>query len=236
MRTLHRHSHRGFSLLELSVVLVVITLILSMVNSGRSVLFGAKATASYWTFVQDWKASFQEYRQRTNAMPADSVTNPTTYIKQHLNKNGATVTLCNAPGNFELSNAFLAKGVSLPEREARAGRPDILLYTDDEGIGHTSEMCLLTHEKSVPGTSVGTFNAVAKPAMLIKGLHYSMAQQIDLLMDGSHSTRFGSVRDLRYAADTGTPSAGADCWGDAAVQCNGQYSSRRFTDVIIFLE
>ena len=240
MKAMSRRPHRGFSLLELSISLVVIAIILSMVSSGRSVLFGAKATASYWTFVQDWKASFQEFRRRTNAFPADSLTNPTGHIKKILHKSGvvppSSQMLCNGNGGFELSDTFLKSGVTLPEREARPKRPDIMLYTDDEGIGHTATMCMLTHEKSVPGTSVGSSASVAKPALLITDLHYSMAQQIDLLMDGSLSTRFGSVRVLRFANNSGTPNAGEDCWGDAASGCSGAFSSGRTVALIIFLE
>lgn len=224
---------RGFSLLELSVALVVIGLIIGMVTSGRDLLFNAKTASSYWAFVQEWRRTFNDFQTNTGyaRMPADELTHPTRLINK-----GRDRPLCNRGGAFELSNAFLAERVRLPEALAQRDRPDILLYTDDEGIGHTSEMCLVSTPKSVPGTSVGTYIELDKPAMVIYALHHSMARQIDVMIDRNASSRYGAVRSFALRNSLVDLAPGQDCWGDAASGCRGSAASGRFVDLVIFLE
>lgn len=224
---------RGFSLLEISVVLTILAVLITMVGSGRDLMFSARAASTTTGFVQDWRAAFIDFRRRTNQYPGDDPDHPTGLILGGLNS-----ALCNAGAglNAALSNSLLAAGVSLPEKVPRPQRPDILLYADAEGIGHEGQLCLISVNKSVPGTSAGTHVHVPRAALQLRQVHFSLAQSIDSLMDGSLSTRYGSVRTLAQAGNLADVAPGADCWGGVAQGCSGAAGSGVVVDLLIFLE
>ncbi|MDD3030183.1 MAG: type II secretion system protein [Alphaproteobacteria bacterium] len=66
-----RHSHRsGFTLVELSIVLVVIGLIIGGVLSGRQIMTNAQITNAV-NAIQAYEAQFQTYIQNYGVMPGD---------------------------------------------------------------------------------------------------------------------------------------------------------------------
>lgn len=62
--------HRGFTLIELSIVLVIIGLIIGGVLTGQQVIQNARATNAI-NAIQSYQAQFQTYTQNYGFMPGD---------------------------------------------------------------------------------------------------------------------------------------------------------------------
>lgn len=67
---MHRNRTSGFTLVELSIVLVIIGLIIGGVLTGRQIMENAQITNAV-NSIQAFEAQFQTYMQNYNAMPGD---------------------------------------------------------------------------------------------------------------------------------------------------------------------
>ncbi|TXC62114.1 prepilin-type N-terminal cleavage/methylation domain-containing protein [Piscinibacter aquaticus] len=117
-----RSACRGFSLLELAVVLVVIALIMAAVSVGGTVYRHAMMTKSYSDFVLEWQRAYSSYMFVSRGMlPADDEKNPAYAIS------GAVGTmLCGA----DLAREFLRRGVEIPGGSGLAERSTRYAYSD----------------------------------------------------------------------------------------------------------
>lgn len=222
----------GWTLLEASVVLAVIAVILAAGLSANDLLFSARSLNVATSFVEPWIGSYRSYRA-TGRLPGDHPTVPTGLINAAVG-----VPLCNeAPGGavtHNLSNQFLAIGVKLPEVHQRPQRPDILIYTDSDGIPHSATLCLVSQQKSELGSSVGSYVLTPRAAILIRSLHWSVAQSIDRTLDQSLSSRFGRVRSMTLAGSLASPAPGSDCWFGPI--CIGGADTTGFVDLAVFVD
>ena len=99
----------GFTLMEMSVVLVIIALILGAVSVGRDVYRSAEAERIGSEFVQGWMVAYDRYVQQSGIVPGDNLANPSGRIK------GGSGELCDDTSGSSLRDAMLARGVALPE-------------------------------------------------------------------------------------------------------------------------
>ena len=115
MTPFHIHPHGaasrrqlGFSLLELSVVLIVIGLLLGAVAVGRDLQRSAANQRLSTDFIQGWQLAYEGFFNGVGYPPGDNPTAPTGQV----NGNAATpgTELCGA----DMINAFLAAGIRLP--------------------------------------------------------------------------------------------------------------------------
>jgi prepilin-type N-terminal cleavage/methylation domain-containing protein len=67
----------GFSLIELSIVLVIIGLIVSGVSFGMNMQRSSEHQRIKQKFVDQWVRTYNEYYQRTGMVPGDSFSTPT---------------------------------------------------------------------------------------------------------------------------------------------------------------
>jgi len=65
----------GFTLIELSIVLIIIGLIIGGVMKGKDLINSANQKKIYNTWVKQWQVTINEYEDRTGALLGDGVVN-----------------------------------------------------------------------------------------------------------------------------------------------------------------
>lgn len=183
---------RGFSLLELTIALLVIGLLLGAVAIGRDLQRAAANQRLSTDFVQGWQLAYETYLQGVGYPPGDVATNPTGAV-------GGTAAgeLCGEP----MINAFLAAGVRLPEGRTE-GRPDRYVYLDSNGNPQEVQVCFQNVSWAETGASLGSYVERSRNVMVLKNLTYAVAAALDQQIDGKADARFGRFRDLSLAANT----------------------------------
>lgn len=184
---------RGFTLVEIAVVLLIIGVIVSAVTIGQDLYRNAQYQRVATTFVQGWQVAYDAHVDATGLVPADSETDPTGRV----NEDGSR--LC----GDDLLNAFLAAGVALPEGRAE-GEQDRFVYQDSNGNPQSVRVCLQTVDWSVPGDSVDEYETRPRNVMVLENLTPSLARYLDNAIDGKADARFGRMREQGQAADTGS--------------------------------
>jgi prepilin-type N-terminal cleavage/methylation domain-containing protein len=174
----------GFSLLELSVVLVIIGLIVGAVTIGKDVQRNATYQRIASDFVQGWAVAYDNFYSGTGRPPGDSPTVPTGVV------NGGAA-LCGA----DLLNAMLAAGVALPTGRAE-GAADRYVYLDSNGNPQEVAVCFQNLPWSEPGALVGRYNNRPRNMMVLTGLTPSLATLLDSSLDTHVDATFGNFRQM----------------------------------------
>ncbi len=110
-----KNSNKGFTLVELSIVLVIIGLIIGGVLTGRQIMQNAQITNAV-NSIQAFEAQFQTYVQNYGALPGDDAKADTRFSS----------VLAHGDGNGLLGGAFDSEA---PEDESR------LLWSHLRGAG-----------------------------------------------------------------------------------------------------
>ena len=195
---------QGFTIIEMSVVLVVIALILGAVSVGRDVYRSAVAERIGSEFVQGWMIAYDRYVQQTGAVPGDDLADPSGRVNDALG-----VALC----KDELRDEMLERGVALPQGRAE-GMETRYVYQDSRGVPQELEVCFLNlgdWAEPAPGTD---YTPRPRNVMRLTGLTPELANQLDARIDGRIDARFGRMREINRHSETGaisTPPA-ANPW------------------------
>jgi len=80
MKLINKKSQSGFTLVEMSVVLVVIGLILGAVSIGKDVQRNAEYAKIKQKFVDQWASVYNEYYMRSGVVLGDSQIQPTMMV------------------------------------------------------------------------------------------------------------------------------------------------------------
>lgn len=189
---------RGFTLLELSVVMIVIALILGAVMKGGELLTTANYQTVHSVFVKEWLASFEKFRKRTTFVPGSSLTDTSQRVGSRL---GVT-ELCNTGGSTQLTDEFLSHEIVIPDGEGH-GLEDEYQYNDEQGTPRRLRACFSTVDWTVPGLSAHT--TVSKPHHVLRltGVARGLAEQLDAEIDNRLNAQDGQVR-AETLANTGS--------------------------------
>lgn len=216
---MHRPDHppsraqQGFTIVEMSVVLVVIALIIGAVSVGRDVYRSAVAERIGSEFVQGWMIAYDRYVQQSGGVPEDSLANPSGRVNNALEQ-----PLC----RNELRDAMLQRGVALPQGRAE-GMETRYVYQDSRGNPQELEICFLhvgNWAEPAPGTS---YTGRPRNVMRLAGLTPELANQLDARIDGRIDARFGRMRELNRHGDTsaiGSPPS-ANPWSRSDIDNHG---------------
>lgn len=181
-------SQRGFSMLELSIALVVIGLIVGAVAVGRDLQRNASYQRISSSFVQGWLMAYDAYVAGTGIVPGDSATAPTGLV------NGNISELCGTA----LQNVFLAAGIRLPQGRTE-GQADRYAYLDSNGNPQEVQVCFQNVNWAEPGSAVGAYVSRPRNVMVLRGMTPALASLLDAQIDGSADARFGRMRENSQA-------------------------------------
>lgn len=187
---------RGFTLLELSVALLVIGLLLGAVAVGRDLQRTAAYQRLSTDFVQGWQLAYEAYVHGVGYPPGDNPTDPTGRVNG--NATPAGTALC---GNTMI-NAFLAAGVRLPEGRTE-GQQDRYAYLDSNGNPQEVQVCFQSVDWAEPGATNGSYVTRTRNVMTLQNVTFSLVGLLDQEIDGKSDARFGKLRDISLANSTG---------------------------------
>ncbi len=179
------HHVRGFTMIEMSVVLVIIALIIGAMTVGRDVYRSAAAERLSNDFVQAWILAYDQHVSGTGTVPGDNFDHPSGQVN-----NGVNNFLCDEP----LLNAMLARGVTLPAGRGE-GLADRYVYQDSRGLPHEVRVCFGSIGWSEPHASVGNYATRSRNVMRLQGVTPELATLLDNKVDGRVDAVHGRFRE-----------------------------------------
>lgn len=197
---------KGFTLVEMSIVLVVIGIILGAVSIGKDLQRNAVYQKVSQSFVQGWALAYQNYFDRVNLVIADNPLAPTLQV----NSNAGEVC------GTALQGVMDAAGVQMPSGRAE-GSEDAYVYLDTNGNPQQVSVCFDNVPWSVDGlvTTPPSYMLRDKNVMVIKGITPDLARLLDNSVDGVGDARFGFFREMQYANNT---AANSQVWSKTNTQ------------------
>lgn len=216
-------AQKGFTLVEMSIVLVIIGLILGAVSVGKDLQRDAEYNKIKQKFVDQWVQSYNTYYQRTGVVIGDNQTQPrfmvggaayapalgptsggnmSAVVTPAVICQGARGPNMTAGANdvLTLHTFFDQTGIRMPAGRAE-GQEDRYVYLDTNGNPQEVQICF---QWQPPTTPSGSGNV-----MVIDGLTPDLARRLDQMIDGKADSRNGMFRQDGVAngggAQVGTP-------------------------------
>ena len=232
---------RGFTLVEMAIVLVIIGLILGALTVGKDVMRNAEYQKVGNKFIYEWKKSYDGYYQRAGVVLGDSQVAPTNMVDGNLvtiggqpaaigNLNGA---VAGVPNNYANTGLRICNGQGFVAQAVGAGDPLLSaqnLRTLMQQIGNRmppgrgegkEDRYVYTDTNGNPAElqvcfqwSPASLVQGAGNVMVIRGLTPDLARYLDQMVDGKPDAQEGRFRQQNIAINTvGTANQPGLQWG-----------------------
>lgn len=208
MKVSNKRSQGGFTLVEMSVVLLVIGLIIGAVSIGKDMQRNAEYVKIKQKFVDQWVNAYNSHYVKAGVVIGDSQVAPQMMVNggaYGTASGGNMTTVETEPGEIcQVGAATPAQnilhlemdrhGVRMPPGRAE-GSEDRYVYLDSNGNPQEIKVCFKWNK---PGTASGSGNV-----MVIYGLTPDLARALDQMVDGKPDAREGAFRQVGVADGAG---------------------------------
>lgn len=203
-----RKSEKGFSLVEMAIVLVIIGLILGMVFKGKDIINTARQESFYNKFVKTWELSVLNYYDRTGQLLGDATINGGTAGTPDFHFDNISGTTFGAANGID---ATLRKvGLEVPVTNLTGNSGQYSFNGAYSGVRTVTIGLYYLHS----ATDNRNYNT-----LYLTGVPTDLAVALDTIIDGAMDARAGSFR--QYPDDTSSDGT----WPDASttVVVNAMY-------------
>lgn len=170
---------RGFTLIEMAIVLIIIGIIIGAVVKGKDVIKSAEQKRLYSTFVREWQVAYNNYYDRTGWILGDDPTSTTNATRDGRCGSGGAL----APA--AILNSQLSLVGLTPPAQGPSGLSTERTYTDSFG-----RQCTLSLQFANNAT-FGNHIHISSTT----GIPYDMGLAWDKIIDGSAN---GTTGDLLF--------------------------------------
>ncbi len=180
---------RGFTLVELAIVLVVIGLIIGGVLTAQQVIQNARITNTI-NAIQAYQSQFQTYQQNFNALPGDDSTAANRFPNAGVTSGDGSGTI---QGNFDSTTAT---------------DESVLAWADLRAAGFVKNQVPATGQPANPFNGIygfqNGFNGVFTTTVLcLNNIPGAVAQAVDTRLDDA-TANAGSIQAIETPAGGGT--------------------------------
>ncbi|MBW2108290.1 MAG: prepilin-type N-terminal cleavage/methylation domain-containing protein [Deltaproteobacteria bacterium] len=121
--TFFYYDEKGFTLIEMAIVLIIIGIILGAVIKGKDLVRGAEQKKLYSTFLNAWDMAYANYYDRTGLILGDTDT---------MDNSGNRDGHCSNPSTENLNSQLRRVGLD-PPSQGETNSTTSRLYTDSKG-------------------------------------------------------------------------------------------------------
>lgn len=205
MKSTRKGSQGGFTLVEMSVVLLVIGLIIGAVSIGKDMQRNAEFVKVKQKFVDQWVNAYNTHYVKAGVVVGDSQVAPQLMVNgaAYGAPSGGDMSSATGPGEIcepgsgsvNLRTEMLRHGIRMPPGRAE-GSEDRYVYLDSNGNPQELKVCFKWNN---PAMSSGSGNV-----MVIYGLTPDLARALDQMIDGKADAREGMFRQasVSFSSDT----------------------------------